>query len=194
MMAGLAYAKGWGIIEGMMYQLLRDLMTICEFGEHDVLVLAHATQRVVPDLLTGCEYERYEPKLEKNVKAAFKEKSDCILFAHRSFPIKTKDKTEQGRRQLGTTDCVVYDAKNRVGMPEILPLDPNTVFSFLSLPDVPEFEVPEMPPTDDGERLKWCEMLVKASKIENERKEKAMAWYLLTPTVSRAYKLRELVR
>ncbi|HEM2792136.1 TPA: ATP-binding protein [Streptococcus suis] len=127
---------GWG--SGYTYlieeigRLLDRLQELVELGINVVLT-AHAQVKkfTKPDELGG--YDRYELKLsnkktETNVSAKVKEWADMVLFLNYKTYIITDDKTKKqkaqgGQRVMQTTHSPSWDAKNRHGLPEELPMD-----------------------------------------------------------------------
>lgn len=74
------------------------------------------------------DYDRYEMKLHKRAAALFSEWCDCILFARFEVLIAKDDGgrargVQTGNRVLHTVRSAAYDAKNRYGLPETIPLD-----------------------------------------------------------------------
>lgn len=76
-------------------------------------------------------YDRYTPKLQERSNALVREWADAVLFANYRTIVKTTDvgfKKEvsrgitTGERLLYTTEKPAYQAKNRYGLPESLPL------------------------------------------------------------------------
>lgn len=127
---------GWG--SGYTYlieeigRLLDKLQELVELGINVVLT-AHAQVKkfTKPDEMGG--YDRYELKLsnkktETNVSAKVKEWADMVLFLDYKTYIITDDKTKKqkaqgGQRIMHTTHSPSWDAKNRHGLPDELPLD-----------------------------------------------------------------------
>lgn len=94
-------------------------------GMH-VLLIAHTQIRNFKDP-EGEAYDRYELKLNAKAAGLVKEWADAVLFAnHETYT--TKDKTKRvrgvstGARLIHTQRTAAYDAKNRYGLPESLPL------------------------------------------------------------------------
>ena len=94
----------------------------------EIIILAHATLRNITNP-SGPDYSRYEGKLNKNALALVKEWTDVNLFAiHEEFIGKAKGELKakaslSGRRIMHTQRGAGWDAKNRHGLPAILPLD-----------------------------------------------------------------------
>lgn len=121
------YGKGYVEALGEWRGLLRRLDTVRASGIH-VLLLAHATVRRVspPDLEA---YDRYSLKVNEKAAALVREWADAVLFAQ--YEVSTsKGKQDRvaraystGERVLRTVYSASWDAKNRWGLPETVPLD-----------------------------------------------------------------------
>ena len=72
-------------------------------------------------------FDHYELKLTRQTAPMLKEWSDLLLFCDYETVLKTaENKTKQptgGRRVMYTTHSPVFDAKNRNGLPEVLPME-----------------------------------------------------------------------
>jgi len=121
------YGKGYVEALSEWRQLLRRLDQVRAAGLH-VLLLAHATVRRVspPDLEA---YDRYSLKVNEKAAALVREWADAVLFAQ--YEVSTaKGRTDRvakaystGERVLRTVYSASWDAKNRWGLPETVPLD-----------------------------------------------------------------------
>lgn len=94
----------------------------------EVILVAHAGIKNFANP-AGPDYSRYEPKLHKSAAALLKEWSDCILFANHDESARIRQGEQKakavgsGERILHTAHQPAWDAKNRCGLPETLPLD-----------------------------------------------------------------------
>lgn len=121
------YGKGYVEALAEWRGLLRRLDTVRAKGIH-VLLLAHATVRRVspPDLEP---FDRYSLKINEKAAALVREWADAVLFAQ--YEVSTsKGKQDRvakaystGERVLRTVYSASWDAKNRWGLPETVPLD-----------------------------------------------------------------------
>lgn len=124
----IGYGKGYVYIAEDFGRLLNTLGDITEKGVHVVLT-AHAKMRKFeqPDEMGA--YDRWELKLQKSVAPLVKEWADLLLFAnYKTLAVAVdkegrKHKAQGGRRVLYTTHHPCWDAKNRLGLPEELPMD-----------------------------------------------------------------------
>jgi len=120
------YGKGYQILAEEFGQLI-TAMNACITAGINVVALAHSKQRKVelPDQ-TGA-YDHYEMKLSRQVSPILKEWADLLLFCNfETILITTENKTKKatgGRRVMYTSHSPVFDAKNRHGLPEVLPLE-----------------------------------------------------------------------
>lgn len=121
------YGKGYVEALSEWRQLLRRLDQVRAAGLH-VLLLAHATVRRVspPDLEA---YDRYSLKVNEKAAALVREWADAVLFAQYELTT-AKGRTDRvaraystGERVLRTVYSASWDAKNRWGLPETVPLD-----------------------------------------------------------------------
>lgn len=124
------YGKGYVYLYEAMGQLLNQLTEVVNAGMN-VILTAHAQMRKFeqPDELGS--YDRWEMKLMKQTPGMIKEWADLVLFAtYETYIIKEqgKEKSDKGKAQGGarvmhTTHHPCWDAKNRHGLPDKLPLD-----------------------------------------------------------------------
>ena len=100
----------------------------------NVIVCAHAALRRVEMPDEDGAYDRWELKLQNgpksNTAAMLKEWADLVLFAnYKTYVIKKDEKDKTGKAKGGqkrvmyTTHHACWDAKNRHGLPDELPLD-----------------------------------------------------------------------
>ena len=136
----LCASKGWKGIEdagygkGYIYQaeafgkLLDKLTNIAEKGIN-VGFCAHAQLRKIEAPEETGAYDHWEMKLAKRVGPMVKEWADLLIFMnYKIMVIKGNNPMEKnhvagGKRVMYTTHNPVWDAKNRFGLPEELPLE-----------------------------------------------------------------------
>ncbi len=120
------YGKGYTYVAEEFQKLLKALDAVIEAGIH-VMVTAHAKLRKIelPDEMGA--FDHYEMKLSKQVAPLLKEWADLVLFANYKTYVVTTDtntkKAQGGKRVMYTTHHTCWDAKNRHGLPDELPLD-----------------------------------------------------------------------
>ena len=125
------YGKGYVKAKEEFGKLLNELTEVVNAGVN-VVVTAHAAMRKFEQPDEMGSYDRWEMKLytsqKTNIAALLKEWADMVLFAnYKTFAVKDKNsnkaKAQGGQRVMYTTHHPCWDAKNRYGLPEILPLD-----------------------------------------------------------------------
>lgn len=131
------YGKGYVEALGEWRGLLKRLETVRARGMH-VVLLAHATVRRVspPDLEP---FDRYALKVNEKAAALVREWADAVLFAQ--YEVSTsKGKQDRvakaystGERVLRTVYSASWDAKNRWGLPETVPLDARELLRLASV-------------------------------------------------------------
>lgn len=125
------YGNGYTYASEELGRLLDRLSDLTELGIHVVLT-AHAKIRTFTQPDEMGSFDRYELKLgsktSNKTSALVKEWADLVLFINYKTVIVTDDKTKKGKAQGGerimyTTHRPAWDAKNRHGLPDELPLD-----------------------------------------------------------------------
>jgi len=146
----MGYGKGYVYLAEEFGRLLNLLEEIVGRGVHVVLT-AHAMMRKFeqPDEMGA--YDRWELKLQKKTSALVKEWSDLLLFAnYKTLSVAADDKGKKfkaqgGRRVIYTSHHPCWDAKNRLGLPEELPLDFSALAQYISTGSAPSAPVPPPP-------------------------------------------------
>lgn len=112
-------------------KLLNKLTEIKDVGINVVLT-AHAETKKheLPDEMG--QYDKYTLKLEKRDAGLAKEWADMILFFNYKTTIISDSKSDSkkatgGQRVMYTTHKPAWDAKNRLGLPDELPIDFETI-------------------------------------------------------------------
>lgn len=136
------YGKGYVYLAEEFGKLLNLLEEIVERGIH-VCFTAHAKMRKFeqPDEMGA--YDRWEMKLSKHTSPLLKEWADMVLFAnYKTYVVnvdnqgaqKGKNKAQGGTRVMHTCHHPCWDAKNRQGLSDELPLS----FSSIAhcIPDI----------------------------------------------------------
>ena len=128
------YGKGIVMAGEEFGRLLNLLDRLIDQGVN-VLLTAHATMRKFeqPDEMGA--YDRWELKLSKRAAPMVKEWGDMVLFAnYKTFVVKdsnNKGKAQGGQRVMYTSHHPAWDAKNRAGFPEELPLHFAHIASYI---------------------------------------------------------------
>ena len=120
------YGKGYTALQEEFSRFLALLDNLIAKGVHVVFV-AHSTVKRLspPDQTDG--YDRYEMKLTKQVSPLLKEWADCVLFVNYKVQIVEgtdgRLKAQGGKeRVIFTTHSPAWDAKNRYGLPDEMPM------------------------------------------------------------------------
>jgi len=137
---GGGFGKGYTKAAEQMQALSRDLDVLRERHGLNVILLAHVHVRAFNDP-NGPAYDRYEMRLHKGTAALWASWADAVLFACFDVTVlKTGKKTRDNRsgvvnadtmekgkaakveRVVYTSKDAAFDAKNRHGLPDELPL------------------------------------------------------------------------
>lgn len=155
----MGYGKGYVYLAEEFGRLLNLLEEVVTRGVHVVLT-AHAMMRKFeqPDEMGA--YDRWELKLQKKTAALVKEWSDVLLFAnYKTISVATdekgrKFKAQGGKRVVYTSHHPCWDAKNRLGLPDELPLDFDVIgpYLFPAKPEACAASKPAAPTTVEAPR------------------------------------------
>lgn len=92
-----------------------------------IIILAHSWIKLFKNPEEGGDFDRYEMKLHAKASGLLKEWADCVLFAtYETFAVTKENRTKgvsTGARVIHTQRRAAWDAKNRFGLPEVMPLD-----------------------------------------------------------------------
>lgn len=126
------YGEGYVKVREKYGKMLDKLSDVADAGINVVLT-AHAEIKKFEDPTELGAYDRYELKLAKRSNAHIanvtKEWADMVLFLNYDvYAVKREGMGEKyqaqgGQRMMFTTRMPAYDAKNRFGLPDKLPLD-----------------------------------------------------------------------
>jgi hypothetical protein len=121
------YGKGYVQCVEHWRGLLADIDALrIKRGMHVVMV-AHAQQKKFQNP-EGDDYDHYILKLHEKSAGLIREWSDAVLFAQFETHVVEDEKSGRakgfstGKRVMQTTKRAAYDAKNRYGLPQTLPL------------------------------------------------------------------------
>lgn len=154
------YGNGYTYIAEEWGRFLNLLQDVIDISNINVVLTAHAIIRKFEQPNEMGAYDRYELKLGKKTTAQTapitKEWADMVLFAnYKTFSVAVDDKGKKhkaqgGQRVMYTTHHPCWDAKNRYGLPEELPLDYSTIAHiFDDQPSVLEQKPIEPEPLDE---------------------------------------------
>ena len=166
------YGKGYVYLKEKFGTLLDKLTDLQDKGVN-VGFTAHAQLRKVERPEETGAYDHWELKVSKQVGPMLKEWADLLLFCnyksmviHGASPME-KNKITGGKRVMYTTHNPVWDAKNRFGLPEELPLDyegiravfernPSAAAAPASVPDFAEAEPAADEPPQEPAAATWA--------------------------------------
>lgn len=124
------YGKGYVAANKIWMDLMARLTDLREKRKMNIVLIAHAQVKPFNDPQQNATYDRYQLKLNDKASALFREFVDCVFFAN--FEVYTKQDGKQRTRAHGEGSRLIYadrrpgyDAKNRLGLPPVLPLDWN---------------------------------------------------------------------
>lgn len=154
------YGNGWTYGEEEWGRFLNLLQDVIDIANINVVLTAHANIRKFELPNEMGSYDKYELKLGKKTTSKTspltKEWADMVLFANFKTYVIAVDKEgkkhkAQGKdRVMYTTHHPCWDAKNRYGLPEELPLDYTTIAHiFDDQQSVPEQKSIEPEPLDE---------------------------------------------
>lgn len=143
----IGYGKGYTYAKEKFSRVL-TLLSDLAAGGINVVVTAHAMMRKFeqPDEMGA--YDRWELKLTKQCAPMLKEWADMVLFCnYKTTVVKTETgarKAKGGQRIMYTTHNACWDAKNRDGLPDELPME------YASIKKAIEFEPEEIQTTESN--------------------------------------------
>lgn len=140
----IGWSKGYTYLNEEMGRLLNLLTEVINRGVNVVLI-AHMVIRTITKPEETGSYDRYELKLKQakngNNCQLVKEWADLILFCnYREFLVADKTAGTTGKKKatggkeriMYTEHAATWDAKNRFGLPEVLPLDFKSIAHLFS--------------------------------------------------------------
>ena len=152
------YGKGYTYVKEAFSELLSDCDALIAKGINTVFT-AHAIMRKFEQPDERGAYDRWELKLSKQVSPMLKEWSDMVLFCNYKTYTQRQDngsyKVMGGQRVMYTTHNPCWDAKNRYGLPDELPMDYEPLRDVIERPAVKPDYSPE--PLPDPEPLTCSE-------------------------------------
>ena len=127
----IGYAKGYIFALTQWREVLDGLTALRNERSMAVILIAHCQIEKFENPETD-SYDRYAPRLHKHASAMVQEWCDEVLFATYKVYTKTTDEgfnrkkakgVGTGERVLRTTERPAHMAKNRLGLPDELPLE-----------------------------------------------------------------------
>ncbi len=156
------YGRGYMYLKDEFQKFLNKLTRLNRDYQINIVFLGHSklTKFEQPDEFGA--YDRYELKLEKKTAQAIKEWGDFVLFLNYKIDVVKADgkmgksyKATGGKRVIYTTHSPTWDAKNRFGLDEELPLNYDSIKQIFQFEPAPTMHVTENDPllVDDEDDL-----------------------------------------
>lgn len=148
------YGKGWEYEKESFGKFLNKLTEVINAGIN-VTLIAHASMRKFEQPDEMGSYDRWEMKLgsktTNKIAPLVKEWADVVLFCnYKTMVIQTdkegkKHKAQGNKRVMYTTHHPCWDAKNRYGLPEEIPMDYEQIRFIYESNTAPVQNVPQKP-------------------------------------------------
>ena len=120
------YGRGWTALSERFQKELLQRLDKCIMNGINVCFTAHAAMRKF-ESPEDAPYDRWELKCSKKVSPLIKEWADLLLFCNfDTFVIEENGKNKArgaGKRMMHANHKPTYDAKNRYGLPDDMPMD-----------------------------------------------------------------------
>jgi hypothetical protein len=128
------YGRGYTYLAEAFGKLLDRLSDVVEAGAN-VVVVSHAQMRKFERPDESGAYDRFELRLSRKVAPMVKEWADMVLFCDYKTYVTVdengKAKASGGKRVIRTTHAPQWDAKNRFGLKDELPLEYESIASVV---------------------------------------------------------------
>jgi len=135
----ISFAKGYTFALTQWREILEGLDALRNERDMAVILIAHARIEKFANPETDT-YDRYVPRLNRHASALVQEWADEVLFA--TYDVHTKQTDEgfkrvrtqgigTGERVIRTTERPAHVAKNRLGLPDEIPLDYRVYAAFV---------------------------------------------------------------
>ena len=170
------YGKGYALVAMEWRKFLSTVETLRTKKQIGIVFLAHCQIKPFANPI-GENYDRYETKISKQMSALTREWVDATLFA--SFEVFThrdglKDKAKgigTGQRIVHTNHSPAWDAKNRYGMPDKLPLDYDAIMDAIKTgkPESEENIIAEINQIIAGDGFKDADREAVKSAVEKRK-------------------------
>ena len=150
---GFGYGKGYVYAAEEYGRLLNALADVQATGRH-IVITAHAAMRKFEQPDEMGSYDRWELKLDRRIASMLKEWCDVVLFANFETIVVRDSKTgkakgQGGQRVMYTAHHACWDAKNRLGLPDKLPLDYAQLAPFIEGAPAPAAQIPAPAPAPE---------------------------------------------
>lgn len=151
-MEALNYGKCWQYALEEFGRLL-DLLTDVRDAGMNVVVTAHATVSKFDQPDEAASYDRWTMKMYKKDASLLKEWADALLFVNYKTVVEmvgegfnAKGKARGAKRTIFTTHHAAWDAKNRWGLPDEVPLGYEAIAPHVPSPMAPAAPQPAATP------------------------------------------------
>lgn len=169
------YGKGYTYLQEEFGRLLNALEEVVNAGI-GVVITAHAKMRKFEQPDEMGSYDRWEMKLTKQVAPMVKEWADMVLFAnYKTYVVAADDngkkhKAQGGKRVVFTSHHPCWDAKNRHGLPDELPLDYSQIAGCIETATAATLQPSEAPaPSTNPKPIRTPDLVDEPSeKLETE--------------------------
>ena len=150
-MEALNYGKCWQYALEEFGRLL-DLLTDVRDAGMNVVVTAHATVSKFDQPDEAASYDRWTMKMYKRDAGLLKEWADALLFVNYKTVVEmvgegfsAKGKARGAKRTIFTTHHAAWDAKNRWGLPDEVPLGYEAIAPHVPSPMAPAQQPQQAP-------------------------------------------------
>lgn len=144
---GWDYGKGYTMAAEEFGRLLDLLDRVTDKGVH-VVITAHAAIRKMESPTEFGTYDTYELKCSRHVSPMLKEWADMVLFCNYKVMIVAADKQgkkgrgQGGQRMMYATHRPAFNAKNRHGLPDEMPMDYGQIAHLFAAQQAPAYVEP----------------------------------------------------
>jgi hypothetical protein len=140
-LSDFGFGKGYDEAAKKFRDVLAQLSALNTERQMLIIILAHCKIERFEDPRTEA-YDRYTPKLHKHVNGVIQEWADEVLFTnYKVFTRKEGQGLSERRLGVGNGDRVIYTnekpahlAKNRLGLPDEMPLAFSAYWEYISKP------------------------------------------------------------
>ncbi len=152
------YGKGYTYLAEEFSKFLKTLDVLVDTCSINIIITAHGKLRKQELPEESGAFDRWEMKLSKQVAPLVKEWCDTLLFCnYKTLVVTTENKTKKaqgGSRVMYTSHNPCWDAKNRSGLPDVLPLDFSKIANLFAgaAPKAAEAAQAQQTTTDAGEQ------------------------------------------
>jgi len=178
------FGKGYVVLENELVSLLQKFDQLRQTAKIGIVMLSHVHIRTFNDP-TGPSYERYEMKGHKRFTGILREWPDmCGFLTSEVFSTKEKGKQREkiiaGERVIKTQGSPAWDAKNRLNLPETIPMEWDALDLAIreNSPEAFRTKVKELFATaklDDKAKATWTKWLTGIDGISSDKLQQAIA-------------------